>query len=237
MKKTQSHAKPSTRKSAPRKLLTGLAIVLSLVLLVLVGVNGYVLAKARPRLFSSAELGNSGNTYDAIMVLGAAAANNTASAQLEDRLLTGIALYEAGVAPKLLLTGDNSGPSYNEVGVMRDFALAAGVPAEDIFLDHHGFSTYESVVRAEEIFRIERMVIVSQAYHLARSLDLADQMPIEAVAVRADLRSYQNMFYYRSREALARVKDFALGRLRLQTYITGPTIPLSGDGRNTFETN
>ena len=78
---------------------------------------------------------------------------------LRDRLDDGIALYKEGVAPKLIMSGDNSTVSYNEVQVMKDYAISQGVPSYDIFCDHAGFSTYESMYRAKHVFGAERIVL------------------------------------------------------------------------------
>ncbi|MBQ3185890.1 MAG: YdcF family protein, partial [Firmicutes bacterium] len=108
---------------------------------------------------------------ECIMVLGASVhPDGTPSPMLEDRLEAGIELYNRGVAPKLLLTGDNGQIEYNEVEAMKNYAVNAGVPEEDIFLDHAGFSTYDSVYRASYVFGVESMVAVTQEYHLFRTL-------------------------------------------------------------------
>ena len=97
---------------------------------------------------------------DAIVVLGASVfADGTPSGILRDRLDDGIALYKEGVAPKLIMSGDNSTVSYNEVQVMKDYAISQGVPSYDIFCDHAGFSTYESMYRAKHVFGAERIVL------------------------------------------------------------------------------
>jgi vancomycin permeability regulator SanA len=102
---------------------------------------------------------------------------------LKDRLDTAIALYKKGAAPKLLLSGDNSVPEYSEPDSMYRYALSQGVADEDIFLDFAGFSTYDSVYRARDVFCAERMIIVTQKYHLFRALKIADALGIEAKGV------------------------------------------------------
>ncbi len=184
---------------------------------------------AQNRILSVQALEQRGKTYDVILVLGAAVTGNQPSGQLEARLQQAITLYEAGLAPKLLLSGDNGGPYYNEPAVMKAYALDHGIPAEDIFLDHNGFSTYESIIRAHEIYQAKSMIIVSQPYHLARSLYLADRVGIDSVASGPDA-NYRNRLYYAAREALAQIKDFFVGLVQPQIYVTGPTIPLIGSG-------
>ena len=104
---------------------------------------------------------------DCILVLGAGVhPDGTPSNMLEDRLLRGIELYDAGASQKLLMSGDHGRKNYDEVNVMKQFAVARGVPSEDVFMDHAGFSTYESMYRARDVFQADKVIIVTQRYHL-----------------------------------------------------------------------
>ena len=148
-------------------------------------------------------------TYEVILILGCGIrANGKPSDMLQDRLETGIALYRSGVAPKLLLSGDHEHNDYNEVKVMKNYCLEAGIPEEAILCDRYGLSTYDSVVRAKNVFDVRRVVIVTQKYHLYRSLYIAEKIGVDAVGVSADLRTYQMQTYRDLREVLARCKDF-----------------------------
>lgn len=168
---------------------------------------------------------------ECIMVLGASVhPDGTPSPMLEDRLETGIELYNRGVAPKLLLTGDNGQIEYNEVEAMKNYAVNAGVPEEDIFLDHAGFSTYDSVYRASYVFGVESMVAVTQEYHLYRTLHGCKKMGIEAVGIGADQEVYAGQEYREIREVLARVKDFVMWLIKPEATFLGEAIPISGSG-------
>lgn len=168
---------------------------------------------------------------ECIMVLGASVnPDGTPSPMLKDRLETGIELYNRGVAPKLLLTGDNGQIEYNEVEAMKNYAVNAGVPEEDIFLDHAGFSTYDSVYRASYVFGVESMVAVTQEYHLFRTLHGCKKMGIEAVGVGADQEVYAGQEYREIREVLARVKDFVMWLIKPEATFLGEAIPISGSG-------
>jgi len=168
---------------------------------------------------------------ECIMVLGASVnPDGTPSPMLQDRLETGIELYNRGVAPKLLLTGDNGQIEYNEVGAMKNYAVNAGVPEEDIFLDHAGFSTYDSVYRASYVFGVESMVAVTQEYHLFRTLHGCKKMGIEAVGIGADQEVYAGQEYREIREVLARVKDFVMWLIKPEATFLGEAIPISGSG-------
>jgi vancomycin permeability regulator SanA len=113
---------------------------------------------------------------------------------------------------------------------MKQYALAEGVSSQDVFMDHAGFSTYESLYRAKEIFGVEKVIIVTQEYHLHRALQIARALGLEAYGVSADYRSYTGQLMRDIREIMARNKD-VLSTIFLPkpTYL-GEKIPISGDG-------
>lgn len=127
---------------------------------------------------------------------------------LEDRLLEGIKLYQNNISDKIIMSGDHGRKEYDEVNVMKNYAIQRGVPSENIFMDHAGFSTYESIYRERDIFKARKVVIVTQKYHLYRALYIANQLGIEAYGVGADPRQYVGKTYRKMREILARNKDF-----------------------------
>lgn len=170
---------------------------------------------------------------DCILVLGAGVWGDKPSPMLEDRLLEGIKLYEEGVSPKIIMTGDNGTNGYDEVNVMKNYAKEKGVPSEDIFMDHAGFSTYESVYRAKAVFEVERVVIVTQEYHLYRALYIANQLGLEAYGVPSDPRQYVGALYREIREILARNKDFVQCIFKPKPTYLGEVIPIFGDGNLT----
>lgn len=168
---------------------------------------------------------------DCILVLGCGVREDgTPSLMLRDRLETGGALYEAGAAPKLLMSGDHGRKDYDEVNLMKDYAMEKGIPSEDIFMDHAGFSTYDSMVRARDIFCAKTVVIVSQEYHLYRALYLAEKLGLEAYGVPALDVNYRGQAYREFREMLARSKDFCTAVIQPQPKFLGEKIPISGNG-------
>ena len=194
-----------------------------------VAVNVYVDLNAADSVYSSRyDLGADG--YDCIIVLGAGVRGDTPSDMLEDRLLTAIELYNGGVAPKLLMSGDHGSEDYDEVNVMKSYAMETGVPSEDIFMDHAGFSTYESIYRAKEVFGVKKAVIVSQSYHLPRALHISLSLGLDAVAVGSDRREYQGEIYREVREYFAVYKDFFKSVIKPSPKILGESIPISGNG-------
>ena len=193
-------------------------------------VNHYVKASVRGRLLSPIESANL-TDVDCIVVLGAGVWNdNRPSAMLEDRLEEGIRLYQSGVTNRILMSGDHGRREYDEVNVMKRFAVEKGIPSSDIFMDHAGFSTYESMYRARNIFEADKIVIVTQQYHLYRALYIADRLGIEAYGVASDPRVYAGQKNRELREILARVKDYFYCLFQPKPTYLGDSIPVSGDG-------
>ncbi|MFA6018458.1 MAG: ElyC/SanA/YdcF family protein [Patescibacteria group bacterium] len=157
------------------------------------------------------------------------------SDMLRDRLLTAVDLYHRGVVDKLLLSGDNGQIEYDEVNAMRIFVLAQNVPAEDIFLDHAGFDTYDSMVRAREVFGISSAIIVTQKYHLARALFLGRTEGIDAYGVIADRQRYLGAIRYQFREIFADVKAVLSVVFNVSPTYLGVPIDSTGDGRATWD--
>ena len=168
---------------------------------------------------------------DCIMVLGCGIVDyNTPTRMLKDRLDVAIALYQQGVAPKILLTGDNGTVSHNEIHVMLTYTKKAGVPKKDIFCDHAGFSTYDSMYRARSIFQVKNMVVVTQSYHMYRSLYIARKLGLNALGVSADQKTYHGQSAREIREVLARDKDFLKCIRKPSSVLGGEAIPITGSG-------
>ena len=149
------------------------------------------------------------------------------------RVACGVALYENGTSPKLLMSGDHGRADYDEVNVMRNAAVQAGLPVDDVFMDHAGFSTYESMYRARDVFGAKRIVVVSQDYHLYRALYVAERLGLDAYGVPADLRPYAGQEARELREVLARNKDFLTAIVQPPPTFLGDPISLSGSAAAT----
>jgi vancomycin permeability regulator SanA len=167
---------------------------------------------------------------DCILVLGAGIWGDKPSPMLQDRLDTAIKLYKDGVSNKIIMTGDHGTKEYDEVNIMKQYAIDAGIPSEDIFMDHAGFSTYESIYRARDIFKVKNMVIVTQEYHLYRALYIANSLGVKSYGVNSDPRQYAGQLYREAREILARNKDFIYGIVKPKPTYLGKEIPVSGNG-------
>ena len=166
---------------------------------------------------------------DAVLVLGAKVkADGEMSPMLKERVDYGIEIYRRGLTKKIIMSGDHSREDYDEVNTMKNYAVEQGVPSEDIFMDHAGFSTYESMYRARDVFGAKRIVIVSQRYHLYRALYVAERLGLDAYGVSADLRPYAGQETREVREILARVKDFLTAIVQPPPTYLGDPISLSG---------
>lgn len=197
-------------------------------------VDALVVLSSRERILSINEAASL-DGIDCIIVLGCkVGSDGTPSHMLHDRLTVGCELYfsllENEKRTKLLMSGDHGTKEYDEVGAMKSFAIGKGIESGEIFMDHAGFSTYESIYRAKEIFGAEKIVVVTQEYHLYRALHIADALGVEAYGVSADLRSYTGQLKFSAREILARNKDFLTAIFKPEPTYLGDKISLDASG-------
>ena len=204
-------------------------IIIIVLMLIILGINLYVKSSTKNQIIENNDYSNL-KDIDCIVVLGAGIWGDKPSPMLEDRLLQAIDLYQKNVSSKIIMSGDHGKQDYDEVNTMKNFAIDEGVPSESIFMDHAGFSSYESIYRAKEIFGAKKIVIVTQKYHLYRALYIANQLGIEAYGVGADPRQYVGATYRELREILARNKDFIKCIVKPEPTYLGDTIPVSGNG-------
>jgi len=215
-----------------KKIVFILSVILLVLVLAVLGINGYIKSSTKNQIISVEESSKL-EDIDCIIILGAGIWGDKPSPMLEDRLLQGIELYNNNVSTKIIMSGDHGREEYDEVNIMKEFAIEKGVPSENIFMDHAGFSTYESIYRAKEIFEADKIVIVTQKYHLYRALHIANSLGIEAYGVGADPRQYVGAMYRELREILARNKDFVKCLFKPEPTYLGETIPVSGNGNAT----
>lgn len=228
-KANQQNDKAPLRK---RRTLLVLAALLIAALLLPIGTSYFVMASTEEQIITLDEANTLG--VDAILVLGARVWDDgEPSAILKDRLRTGVSAYEAGASDRLLMSGDHGQKDYDEVNAMKDFAVEQGVPSEAVFMDHAGFSTYESLYRARDIFQVKSVIIVSQQYHLYRALYIANSLGLNAYGVSCDRRAYNPYLLFDVRETLARAKDVLYSLLQPLPKYLGNVIPITGDGNAT----
>ena len=217
-----------------KRILIIILVILMLIsvtgVLLVFGVNAYVKGSSRDYIITP-EQAVALKDVDCIIVLGCLVKNNgEPSDMLSDRIQRGIELYNQGASPKIIMSGDHGTVEYDEVNTMKQIAVESGIPSSDVFMDHAGFSTYESIYRAKEIFGAEKIIIVTQEYHLYRALYIARALGIEAYGVDADYRTYWGQAKRDLREVLARCKDFATVIFKPEPTYLGDKILISGDG-------
>ena len=191
-----------------------------------------VVSSAKDRIITADEAAELENT-DCVLILGAGVRNGSPTPMLRDRLITGISLYKSGAAPKIIMSGDHGREDYDEVNVMKSYAVENGVPDGDVFMDHAGYTTYDSVYRAKAVFEADNIIIVTQKYHLYRALYIAERLGVNAVGVSADLDDYSGQLKRDLREIAARDKDFFSCLFKPEPKYLGEKIPVSGDGNIT----
>lgn len=199
-------------------------------------INAYVKASTKNRILSLEEAVKL-DKIDCILILGAGVWGDRPTHMLEDRLKYGISLYNMDASDRLLMSGDHGRKNYDEVNVMKNYAINQGVPSSDIFMDHAGFSTYESLYRARDVFEANKIIIVTQKYHLYRALYVADKLGIDAYGVASNPREYQGQSRRELREILARLKDFLYVIIKPEPTYLGDSIPVSGNGDVTNDIN
>ena len=189
-----------SRKNFLKKVILSLCCLCILGLGVVYGISDYMERHTVGRILSSGEAQKL--DADCILVLGCRVhEDGSPSLMLADRLEKGIELYESGASARLLMSGDHGRSEYDEVNTMKAFAVEQGVPSEAVFMDHAGFSTYDSIYRAKDVFQAEKIIVVSQEYHLSRALYIAERLGLDAYGVAAANISYQGATYRSLREA------------------------------------
>lgn len=170
----------------------------------------------------------------AIVVLGAGVRpDGSLTPMLKDRLDKAYELFERGASKRIIVSGDHGASHYDEPGHMKAYLVSKGIPKEDVFEDHAGFCTYDTVYRAKAIFDAAPAIFVTQEYHLPRTLYIAYKLGLPAVGVKCDTRRYVGQSQRDIREILARVKDFFLCEYKPNPKYLGQKIDLAGSGDQT----
>ena len=199
---------------------------------IFIAINYYVKLSVKNRIISI-EDAKKVSDIDAIIILGAGVWGDKPSPLLRDRLITGIEAYKNNISDNIIMSGDHGKKEYDEVNIMKEYAIDEEIPSEDIFMDHAGFSTYDSIYRAKNIFNAKKIIIVTQEYHLYRALYIAKKLGIEAYGIKAVPRKYSDNAKREIREILARNKDFFKCIIKPKSTYLGQEISLSGNGNDT----
>lgn len=200
------------RGRAARILIRVAMVMLCLVLVCMIGaftISEYVRISTDSSIYSGADELGSVSDVDCIVILGAGLkSDGTPSHMLEDRIKVGVNVMNVTGIKYILMSGDRSGDYYDEPAAMKKYAESLGVDPERILIDGKGYSTYESISRLKNEYGFERVIVITQKYHLHRALYISRFFGIESVGVSSDLRGYRRQTAREIREILARVKDF-----------------------------
>ncbi len=211
-----------------KRILPWAGVVFGLVAIVTLGVNLVVHISTKAYLYNSIA---DAPDAEVALIPGAAILNDgSLSPIFLDRANMAIQLYEAKKVLKILVSGDNSTVSHNEVNPVRLYLISKGVPDQDIFLDHAGFDTYSTMYRARHIFEVSSALITTQSFHLPRAVFIARQLGIDAYGVNADVGHI--LFSNNIREVFANEKAVFDLVFNIKPKYLGEKIPITGDGRN-----
>lgn len=170
------------------------------------------------------------------LVLGAKVySNGQMSSVFQDRVDTVIELYESGRVKKILVSGDHGRENYDEVNSAKNYLLEKGILKEDIFLDHAGFDTFDSIYRAKEIFQVDSLIIVTQNFHLPRALYIAKKLGIDSCGKIADKHIYLKQSYMNRREILAKIKAWLDIIFHSDPKYLGDVIPVTGESIKSWD--
>lgn len=209
------------------KLIKIIVILIFIGILIILGINEYIKISTKDKIITEKDITED---YNVALVLGAGLKNGKPSPVLKDRLDTALMLYKNNKVSKIIVSGDHGNKNYDEVNVMKNYLKNEGVLSEDIFMDHAGFSTYDSIYRLREIFNVKKVIIVTQKYHLYRSLYIAKKLEIDAEGISATKRHYAGELKFVLREVIARDKDFVKTIFKPKSKYLGDAISVFGNG-------
>lgn len=212
-----------------KKLIRLILVIIVVCLSASLVINIEVINTTKSQIIAVDEIENN-NDYDCLLILGAGVRNGEPSKMLKERLDTGIEIYNKGLISTFIMSGDHGQVNYDEVNVMKKYALDKNIPSSSVFMDHAGFSTYDSLYRAKYVFGVKKVLIVTEKYHLYRALFIANSLGIEARGVDATKDIYYGQTKREVREFLARNKDFLKSLIKPKAKYVGSSISLDQDG-------
>ncbi len=204
-----------------------------MMILTSVFINIYVNNQSKKYIYTKVE--EVPECYTAIVLGAMVSKTGYPSSFLKDRMDVAIELYQLQKIKKFLLSGDHGHKNYDEVNSMKNYLIAKGIKTEDIFLDHAGFDTYSTMVRAKEVFEIDNAIIVTQAFHLPRAVYIARSKGINAYGIKADRQNYYSLVRLKMRETLAKVKAFAEVQINKKPRFLGNKIPITGKSSLSYD--
>ena len=204
-----------------------------LFLLFVLGLNYYV-KKSTDALINS-DSAKIAPSYTGLVLGAKVYENGSLSGVLQDRVESALELYKSKKIKRFLLSGDHGSANYDEVNQMKKYLISKGVSTKDIFLDHAGFDTYSSIYRAKNIFNVDKLVIITQKFHVKRAVYIAQSMNLQVQGYTADKHTYGIAKKMILREGLANVKAFFELLLRKKPKYLGQKIDIKGDSSKSYD--
>jgi SanA protein len=208
-------------------------LLCAIFILGIISINLLIVFKSKEFIFNKVD--EVPKCYTAIVLGALVSKSGDLSDILQDRLDMAIELYKKDKIKRFLLSGDHGRKNYDEVNSMKNYLIQKGIKTEDIFLDHAGFDTYNTMTRAREIFEVTDVVIVSQEFHLSRAIYIARKKGLTAYGIVADRRNYISIARLQFREYLANVKAFFEVLINKQPKFLGNKIPINGDSSLSYD--
>ena len=197
------------------KSLMFMGFVVALVFLFVLIINVNIVAITNNDIYMIDEIDQIPDDYDCILILGCGVnANGKPTPRLYDRIMTGLEAYNSDCSKIIFVTGDSEESDYTETIAMKNTLIENGVYEQNIICDGYGLSTYESIWRAKNIYGYNKILIVSQKYHLNRAIYIAEHLGLEAIGLDAALKTYSKQPYYSFREFFARIKDMIYSEIQ-----------------------
>ena len=219
-----------------KKFLKAVLILVLLAFFGVLGINLYVINYASPHIYK--DVSELPEKY-VVIIPGAAVYKNSVSHVVRDRVEAAVSCYNAGKAQKYLVSGDHGTKEYDEVNKIKNFMIQSyNVDENLVFLDHAGFSTYETMYRARDVFCVEGAVVSTQEFHLARAVYIGRKLGLDVVGIEApEIYSYRTSLkaWWEIRECLARVKAFFEVLFNVKPKYLGDQIPITGDASLTWK--
>jgi len=161
--------------------------------------------------------------HEFAIVFGAGIKSDSSpSDALKDRLIATAELYKAEKIKKILVSGDNRFANYNEPKAMKEYLInTEKIPESSIVMDFAGRRTYDTCVRAKEIWGIDKAILISQGFHLPRAIFICNSLGIESYGFSASRQVYRREFYYKLREFFAIYKTIIDLYIWTPDYISG----------------
>jgi SanA protein len=207
--------------------------LITIVIFAIISINSSIKNKSKSFIFN--DISKLPKCYTAIVLGAKVFPDGRPSNYLQDRLDKAIELYKRKKVSRFLLSGDHGQTNYDEVNNMKAYLIKNGIDTKDIFLDHAGFDTYNTMVRAKEIFEVKDAIIVSQDFHLPRAIYIAREKGIKAYEITADNQEYANLKSLYRREKIANIKAFLEILINKKPKFLGEKIPITGDSKLSYD--